>query len=70
VDVGGRGRGGLFDLAGWGRGCFVDWRNHPERTVNITSTVTQYTIACCSVQVVDITLTKYRFANITSLRVV
>jgi hypothetical protein len=32
--------------------------------------VTQYTTACCSVQVIHITLTKYRFANITSLRVV
>jgi hypothetical protein len=32
--------------------------------------VTQYTTACCSVQVIDITLAKYRFTNITSLRVV
>jgi hypothetical protein len=34
------------------------------------SAVTQYTTACCSVQVVDITLMKYRFVNITFLRVV
>jgi hypothetical protein len=32
--------------------------------------VTQHTIACCSMQVVDITLVKYHFTNITSLRVV
>jgi hypothetical protein len=31
------------------------------------SVVTQYTIACCSVHVVDLTLTKYLFTNITSL---
>jgi hypothetical protein len=32
--------------------------------------VTQHTTACCSTQVVDITLVKYQFTNITSLRVV
>jgi hypothetical protein len=32
--------------------------------------VTQHTTACCSMQVVDITLVKYHFTNITSLRVV
>jgi hypothetical protein len=32
--------------------------------------VTQHTTACCSIQVVDITLVKYQFTNITSLRVV
>jgi hypothetical protein len=32
--------------------------------------VTQHTTACCSIQVVDITLVKYQFINITSLRVV
>jgi hypothetical protein len=32
--------------------------------------VTQHTTACCSMQVVDITLMKYQFINITSLRVV
>jgi hypothetical protein len=32
--------------------------------------VTQYTTACWSMQVVDITLVKYHFTNITSLRVV
>jgi hypothetical protein len=31
--------------------------------------VTQHTTACCSIQVVDITLVKYQFTNITSLRV-
>jgi hypothetical protein len=34
------------------------------------SLVTQHTTACCSIQVVDITLVKYQFKNITSLRVV
>jgi hypothetical protein len=32
--------------------------------------VTQHTTACCSMQVVDITLVKYHFTNITYLRVV
>jgi hypothetical protein len=32
--------------------------------------VTQHTTACCSMQVIDITLVKYHFTNITSLRVV
>jgi hypothetical protein len=32
--------------------------------------VTQHTTACCSMQVVGITLVKYHFTNITSLRVV
>jgi hypothetical protein len=32
--------------------------------------VTQHTIACCSMQVVDITFMRYHFTNITSLRVV
>jgi hypothetical protein len=32
--------------------------------------VTQHTTACCSIQVVDITLVKYQFTNITPLRVV
>jgi hypothetical protein len=32
--------------------------------------VTQQTTACCSIKVVDITLVKYQFTNITSLRVV
>jgi hypothetical protein len=32
--------------------------------------VTQHTTAFCSIQVVDITLMKYHFTNITSLRVV
>jgi hypothetical protein len=32
--------------------------------------VTQHITACCSMQVVDITLVKYHFTNITSLRVV
>jgi hypothetical protein len=32
--------------------------------------VTQHTTACCSIQVVNITLVKYQFTNITSLRVV
>jgi hypothetical protein len=32
--------------------------------------VTQHTTSCCSIQVVDITLVKYQFTNITSLRVV
>jgi hypothetical protein len=32
--------------------------------------VTQHTTACCSTQVVDITLMKLHFTNITSLRVV
>jgi hypothetical protein len=32
--------------------------------------VTQHATACCSMQVVDITLVKYHFTNITSLRVV
>jgi hypothetical protein len=31
---------------------------------------TQHTTTCCSMQVVDITLVKYHFTNITSLRVV
>jgi hypothetical protein len=36
----------------------------------VARAVTQYTTVYCSVQVVDITLTKYRFINITSLRMV
>ena len=36
----------------------------------IPAAVTQHTTAYCSTQVVDITLTEHRFANITSLRVV
>jgi hypothetical protein len=32
--------------------------------------VTQHATACCSMQIVDITLVKYHFTNITSLRVV
>jgi hypothetical protein len=32
--------------------------------------VTLHTTACCSIQVIDITLVKYQFTNITSLRVV
>jgi hypothetical protein len=32
--------------------------------------VTQHTTAYCNIQVVDITLVKYQFTNITSLRVV
>jgi hypothetical protein len=34
------------------------------------SAVTQHTTACCSMQVVDITLAEHRSASITSLRVV
>jgi hypothetical protein len=34
------------------------------------SVVTQHTNACCSMQVIDITLVKYHFTNITSLGVV
>jgi hypothetical protein len=36
----------------------------------IDRAVTQHTTACCSTQVVDITLMKLHFTNITSLRVV
>jgi hypothetical protein len=36
----------------------------------VDNVVTQHTTACCSMQVVDITLVKYHFTNITSLRVV
>jgi hypothetical protein len=36
----------------------------------IAFVVTQHTTACCSMQVIDITLVKYHFTNITSLRVV
>ena len=36
----------------------------------IPTAVTPRTTACCSTQVVDITLTEHRSANITSLRVV
>jgi hypothetical protein len=32
--------------------------------------VPQHTTTCCSMQVVDITLVKYHYTNITSLRVV
>jgi hypothetical protein len=35
----------------------------------IPTVVTQHTNACCSMQVVDITLVKYHFTNIISLRV-
>jgi hypothetical protein len=43
-----------------------------ESGVNIwlIGAVTQHTTACCSMQVIDITLVKYHFTNITSLRVV
>ena len=36
----------------------------------IPAAVTQHTTACCSMQVVYVTLTEHRSANITSLRVV
>jgi hypothetical protein len=36
----------------------------------VLDVVTQHTTACCSMQVIDITLMKYQFTNITSLRVV
>jgi hypothetical protein len=36
----------------------------------IPAAVTQHTTACCSMQVVDITLAEHRSASITSLRVV
>jgi hypothetical protein len=41
-------------------------KSYPPRN----SVVTQHTTACCSTQVVDITLVKYHFTNITSLGVV
>jgi hypothetical protein len=37
---------------------------------DFVAVVTQHTTACCSMQVVDITLMKYHFTNITPLRVV
>jgi hypothetical protein len=42
----------------------------PKQRRRGASVVTQHTTACCSIQVVDITLVKYQFINITSLRVV
>jgi hypothetical protein len=36
----------------------------------LASAVTQHTTACCSMQVVDITLAEQASANITSLRMV
>jgi hypothetical protein len=46
----------------------------PNPTKNLIpslhAAVTQHTTACCSTQVVDITLMKLHFTNITSLRVV
>jgi hypothetical protein len=43
---------------------------HLQQILLLTYVVTQHTTACCSIQVVDITLVKYQFTNITSLRVV
>jgi hypothetical protein len=41
-----------------------------QRRTEAGDVVTQHTIACCSIQVVDIILVKYQFTNIISLRVV
>jgi hypothetical protein len=43
---------------------------HLQQILLLTYVVTQHTTACCSIQVIDITLMKYQFTNITSLRVV
>jgi hypothetical protein len=46
---------------------------HPEEVhaeYEFFAVVTQHTTACFSMQVIDITLVKYHFINITSLRVV
>jgi hypothetical protein len=40
------------------------------RSQSFASAVTQHTTACCSMQVIDITLTEHHSASITSLRVV
>jgi hypothetical protein len=37
---------------------------------SLVNVVSQHTTACCTMQVIDITLVKYHFRNITSLRVV
>jgi hypothetical protein len=41
-----------------------------ERHTEIVVAVTQHTTACCSMQVVDITLAEQASTNITSLRMV
>jgi hypothetical protein len=50
----------------------VGWSFHgvTKKVYKKKDVVTQHTTACCSIQVVDITLVKYQFTNITSLRVV
>jgi hypothetical protein len=56
------------------RASFFEVNNGGERAWEKATAqgdvVTQHTTACCSIQVIDITLMKYQFTNITSLRVV
>jgi hypothetical protein len=51
--------------------CIEKLKQREVGSIGVMSfVVTQYTTACYSMQVVDITLVKYHFTNITSLRVV
>jgi hypothetical protein len=45
-------------------------KNYEVNNCCTISVVTKHTTTCCSIQVIDITLVKYQFTNITSLRVV